>query len=347
MLKRNHEALSPDIIGVVTAMLHGGHWGNEDRALSLLATQSDLSGDILKDIVEMLKLGHMRAANTLRSQSTVPGQILEAVAKILEDKDEKLRQAALKAIGNRSNLPENIQEAVVKKVGDTDIEVREEAGRVFATQSDLSPKILEAMGKMIEHERKRVQLEHEDFHVRWAAERAIGNQYAMPGNILTRIVAKLEHNDPSARARRAILALKGRSSLSHHILEKTAAKRKDEDVWVISDALRTLGNQSNLPEEILKSMAAILEWKEDRIIEAAATALGKQSILPLHILEALLETSLKEHLCWFFNNKKLCIERSGGRVTVDMSDHYSQFMAEWEECRKNLLVPPQHVLRGR
>jgi HEAT repeat protein len=271
----------------VQELERGGRW----RILSIkdasvpaatvgsLGNQSSLPDNIIKAIAARLEGRNLSvraaAVKALGQQSSLPENVLQAVAAHLENKNQYVRAAAVEALGQQSSLPENVLQAVAARLEDNDLSVQAAAVKALGQQSSLPENVLQAVA---------ARLEDNDLSVQAAAVKALGQQSSLPENVLQAVAARLEDNDLSVRAA-AVKALGQPSPLLESILQAVAARLEDNDLSVRAAAVKALGQQSSLPEIVLKTVVAYLEHKDSDVRAVAVKTLGKE-ILNENVLQA-------------------------------------------------------------
>ena len=88
-------------------------------------------------------------------QSTLPLEILTAMAENLNHEDSRTRKAILRALIGQSNLPEEIVTTVAALLTDGNLEVRDAAARVLEQQSALSEEIGQALAVVMDDQKDR------------------------------------------------------------------------------------------------------------------------------------------------------------------------------------------------
>ena len=225
--------------------------------------------------------------------------ILAALEKQLDDKNEGVSKAITKALGAPSILPGEILERVAKRLNDTESNVRQAAARTLGSQAALPGEILKAVAR---------KLDDEDSNVREATVYALGRQYNLPEEILE-AVAKLL-GDSESNVKQAVANILGLqpnflrvfmllywsknmeeefiresfSTLQYDHLAFIMAELEDEGSEVQETVQSACTYQSTLPEEILTAMAERLNDEDDQARKAIARALIGQSNLPGEII---------------------------------------------------------------
>ena len=88
-------------------------------------------------------------------QSTLPVEILTAMAEKLNDTDSRIREAIARALVGQSNLPGEIVTTVAALLKDGNIKVRDAAARVLEKQSVLSEEIGQALAVVMDDQKYR------------------------------------------------------------------------------------------------------------------------------------------------------------------------------------------------
>ncbi|KAK4642873.1 hypothetical protein QC761_0061970 [Podospora bellae-mahoneyi] len=108
--------------------------------------------------------------------NNLPDEILENIAARLEDKDQGVREAAIRALGGRADLPDQVLQVIVARLEHKDGGVRSAVIRALGGRADLPDQVLQVIA---------ARLEDKDRDVRLAAIEALLCQPALSSDVLS------------------------------------------------------------------------------------------------------------------------------------------------------------------
>ena len=232
-----------------------------------------LPGELLKLMAEFLLLKETwpKALTEVLGKPPLSGDILAALEKLLDDKNDEVWKAATNTLCAHSVLPGEILERVAKRLKDTESNIRQAAARILGDQTALPGRILEAVAE---------RLDDEDSNVRKAIVYALGSQYNLPEEILKAVANRL--GDSNSNVRVAVANILG---CQPNFLR----------VFMFFDYQRLFGERfdpysfNGLPDYSHASIMADLDDKDSQVREAFGSAWTYQSTLPVEILTAMAE----------------------------------------------------------
>ncbi|KAI9764403.1 MAG: hypothetical protein M1839_005897, partial [Geoglossum umbratile] len=252
----------------------------------------DISKRLKRSVCSMLQSSHEYLKN----------DVLQAIVAQLENEDEDVRRAAVKALSSQPSMSEEILQAIVARLGDEDEYVRRAAAEALSRQPSMSEEILQAIV---------ARLGDEDKYVRWAAVKALSRQPSMSEEILQAIVARLGDEDEGAR-QAAAEALSSQPSMSEEILQAVALLLESEKA-------------SELVEAILRKHK-----------EFYSTLLNGPFAKSLY--QILLRRSFKEHWSWYVEDGMSCVNMPDG-VRKALIDNQQAFKDMINEARPADIPP--------
>ena len=271
--------VSPHMMASICKVLNAHPRNLPDQTLNKLA---GLLGDQLFPI-------RCSALGVLSKQRTLSEGILEEVAKLLEDKDSRVREAAAYALGDCVDPEDEILKVVTLR--SRDFVLVENCVSVPGTQSASLKEILEMMlseGFLEETLPTALREMFPQESAQPILTRELLEALAkppLPEDILAAVAQRLDDKRSKVR-KAAVHALGAHSILPGEILERVAKQLDDKSETVRESAARTLGVQSTLPAKILEAVAQRLDDKDSNVREATVYALGGQYNLPGEMLKA-------------------------------------------------------------
>ncbi|KAM3563321.1 hypothetical protein ARSEF4850_002388 [Beauveria asiatica] len=214
--------------------------------------------------------------SSLASRATISPSIAKAVAKRLNDDDESMRLAAIRALEKCGTLPNKMLRALAGRLNDWDWHVRCNAVEALGKREALPDKILKAVA---------ATLDDEQAVVRSRVMETLGQRESLPENVWTVVAARLDNKNEDVR-RDAVEFLVGRSALPDGVLTAVAARLDNENKNVRRAAVEVLVGCTALPDEALTAVAARLDDQDQDVRGAAVEALGCSSALSDEVLTA-------------------------------------------------------------
>ncbi|KAI0102849.1 hypothetical protein GGR51DRAFT_573855 [Nemania sp. FL0031] len=229
---------------------------------------------IFKASVAMLKYSHTEgvAVEFLQSYVTLPWQILEAIALMLEDEDRDVRHRAAKALKGKLALPLYILTPLVGLFREEETQLAE----VFKCQLAL-PQELELR-----------------CDATLLPAGAIEGKLKLPSDHIDALVESLQHigcGSGCIITGMATGALERQPDVHERMLRSSAAMRGSEYQLIKDAGAKVLHCQSTLPKEIAKVIAKDLEAKDD--VRFNAAQILQRTLPPLPIWAH--DQSLKEN----------------------------------------------------
>ncbi|GKZ26826.1 hypothetical protein AbraIFM66951_005023 [Aspergillus brasiliensis] len=368
-------SLDEVILNQIVARLEDRDHVVRNVARYALSSQVNLPQGSINQIAS--RLGHpdwevkVAALNVLRSQSNLPKVTLNQIAALLKDPDWVVRRAAIEALERQSNLPEATLNQIAARLGDQDSDIRRAAidalrsqwnllevtpNQIAAQVNDPNRNVRIAAIEALEHQSNlsedtlnqiAAQLNDPNRDVRIAAIESLEHQSNLSEDILNQIAVLLGDKDSDIR-KAATDALSSRSNLPEVTLNQIAALLEDQDLDVKTASIDTLGSKSNLPEGVLKKIARQLKGHDLFAVDRVAPMIMErhefhsvclvgghaQGLLPL-----LLQQSFNNHLAWYIQDGKSCLETDNGLGCVGLLHGKSNVEVAIQRAREHAAVP--------
>ncbi|PMB65569.1 NACHT, LRR and PYD domains-containing protein 3 [Beauveria bassiana] len=268
------------------------------------------------------------AVEALGARAALPDEVFMALATRLDDEDWRVRKTAVKALSERTALPNEVLIALAVRLNDKDKEVRKAAVEALGARAALPDDILMALA---------MRLDDEKWRVRRAAVEALGTYAVLPDGVLTALAALLDDEDENVRAA-AVEVLGARTILPSGVLITVTARLNDEDKYVRTAAVEALGTRAALPDGVIIALAARLDDEEWCVRRTAVGALMRRheklcrtildGSLIAPVYKTLIKRSFEEHLSWYIDNGKSCINMSD-RISELSIDAAENDVREW------------------
>ncbi|KAL7817904.1 armadillo-type protein [Trichoderma aethiopicum] len=274
-------------------MLHiAVHWltdsksHNQSVGFRLLNASPTLPGDIIVAMAKILQTPgeatKLKILHVFARQSALPADVLRMVSAQLRHQSKRVIKGALKVLtfawhGTTQDLPLDLLQAVVAHLTDEDNGIQCKVLEALSGPSKLPDDILSAIAS-----RFKDPDQHTD--TRCAALSALRNQPQLPTDIVIGIEEQLQDRNEAVR-KQAILTLGHQAIVSQSSLKILAAHLSDRDEGVRDAAARALRNRS-LSADILGALAARLADPSCLVRSAALEALQDKRDLPKWIVDA-------------------------------------------------------------
>ncbi|GKZ98543.1 hypothetical protein AnigIFM59636_003533 [Aspergillus niger] len=328
----------------IAARLNDQYWDVRGVAIDVLGRQSDLPEVTLSQIAAYLEYQdsgvRSAAVEALGRQSNLPAVTLNQIAARLEHQDRDVRRAAVEVIGRQSDLQEVTLNQIAARLNDQYWNVRGAAVEALGHQSNLQEVTLNQIA---------ARLEDQYFYVRSVAVKTLQRQSNLPEVTLNQIAARLEDQDSGVR-RAAVEVLEVQSNLPEVTLDQIAARLKDQDIRVKVAAERVLEGQSNLPESTLNQIAAQLKDPQSINVFADPVLSPLMELQEFHsvclvgghaqaLFPLLLNQSFNNHLAWYIQDGKSCLETDNRLGCVELSHDKSNLEVAIKQARDDFATP--------
>ncbi|EYE98763.1 ARM repeat-containing protein [Aspergillus ruber CBS 135680] len=227
-----------------------------------------LSDGVSRDL-EITILRMLRLSQVAWSDGTL--KLAKYMAARLEDNDQRVQWAAVKALQNRQDLSPDIVKSIAERLEHEDSGIRRAAVEALQNQKGLSLEIVSAIAG---------RLEDEDWHVKWAAVEALQNQQDLSPEIVNAIAGRLEDNNQCVQWA-AVKTLENQHDLSLNIMNAIGGWYEDNNQGIQSVAAEALQNQQDPSSESVRAIAGRLENKDWLVRRTAVEALqNRQDLSP-------------------------------------------------------------------
>jgi GTPase SAR1 family protein/RNA-binding protein YhbY len=254
------------------------------------------------DISTMLKLSIFKSV--LSRYNDLPGKMLQSIEPQLDDADQNVQWAAVRALQGQANLTDNMLQRIAAL-----LEAQEQVDRRSR------PKILRPLVSFPESLRiLATRLEYGDEDVQEAFLGLSQGQVNLTEELLEQVAALLENNEDNVVQSAVLHILKYQDDLTDNLLRcvKKALKSK---VWFVRrEAVKVFQGRANLTDSLLRRIAALLENDEHvNVRHAAIEVLQSQNKLTDDLLQCV-EKALKSEV-WFVRGEAVKVFQGRANLT--------------------------------
>ncbi|KAJ6021615.1 peptidase C14 [Penicillium herquei] len=294
----------------------------QEFTLQALSCFSNLPKEILKSC---LKLDGDRfteefVPQVLGAQTTLPDDIMPDLATRLEHTDAFVGDSTLEALENQPALSNRVIEIISAKLKSRNPMTRSAAFKTIMIQQKLPDTMLQDITVMLSGEGKAVQE---------AALEAIGKE---PGKFLSEELLNdlwpmLEDQEGYSRDE-ALFCLANQTYLSDQFLHGIVTCLQDDAGFVRQAAVSALDNRV-LPQDVLNRLFEFMDVERLEVKRSVEAALRRykdqyQDLLNSRhvgsLYQALLRSSLKEHITWTIKDGTSCVTLGEDVRKVSISD---------------------------